>query len=387
MTEGQVDPGESPSAGEAVGPRSECRTDEPSTRLLSAEVFEICVQQGGYPDRWKTLDACPVCQSPRRDVCFVKSGFRHVQCRDCGLVSLDCIPPEDVLQKLYQGEYYSKVRELFELPLLKGGGGTTPFSAPEAALKELIENVSRGRGPGVWLDVGGGFGAFADLVRRSLPEWRVVLNDWNPRSLEIAREVLVMETTADDARILDASGRRFDVVSAVAVLEHMPDPLDFLKGYGKLLHPGGVLAIVVPHFTRLSGLVSRASSPAAAPPFHINLFNRQSLVELIRRSGLFQDPETYDRGDTAFSLMHHVDFSEHFDITIPTPADPKPRTFMVKPFDTETSRRINALSAADAVMKEYFAETDGRNHLVAVAVRLEEADRGGRSSVPPFVSA
>lgn len=340
-----------------------------SVTLLNQEVRRICFEGSIYPEQWHARAACPACRDIDLEPAFAKWGFTHRRCKHCGLILLDPFPPDAVLKDLYGGQYYTKVRELFELPRLQLGGEPTALSAPAEVLTELIERLAKPFASGAWLDAGGGFGAFVDHVRRQCPGWQTVLNDRNPRSLQIAQDVLGIETLGDDAEAILATGRRFNVVSAISVLEHMPYPDQFLESYGRLLVPGGFLAVVVPNFTRLNGIVSGASSPAAAPPFHINLFNKQSLRLLIDRVGVFDDVELFDRGSAAFSLMHHMDFADYFDITIPTEAEPAPKTVMVKPYSDEMASRINALAEADGKLGDYFAETDGRMWLIAIARR------------------
>jgi SAM-dependent methyltransferase len=282
-------------------------------------------------------------------------------------VFLDPYPPEAVSRRLYSGQYYTQYRELFERPRLQRGDNEMPFSAPLDLLNRIIDCVAGSREHGAWLDAGGGLGALADLVRRKRPGWSVAVNDLNPRSIEIAKETFAIETVGDDAATLVRSGRRFDVLSAIAVLEHVPEPAKFIEAYAKLLNPRGRFVVLVPHFTKLSGLISRASSPAAAPPFHVNLFNKESLSILLNRNGLFETIEIFDHGAPAFSLMHHIDFADYFDITIPTVEDPEPRTVMLKPYDEVMGKRIAALAEADKTLSSYFSETDGGINLIAVA--------------------
>lgn len=338
-----------------------------SPTLLMEEVRAICFDPKHRMTPWHRPAACPACAGERLDPAFRKYEFAHVRCRDCGLVSLAETPPDAVLDALYAGAYYTQVRELFELPRLTEQGGMTPLSAPEDILRELVEQAGEGQATGIWLDAGGGFGAFADYVRQHLSGWDVILNDLNPRSLAIAQDVLKLATTGASPEDLNRDGRRYDVISAISVLEHVPDPLGFVANYARLLKPGGRLVLVTPNLTPLSAMVARASSPAVTPPFHINLFNPVSLKALLDRSGLFVDMTIVDKGPPAFALIQHLDFSEHFDITIPTPENPAPRTVMLKPFPERMAERINALAPLEPIMADHFAETDGRTYLVAVA--------------------
>jgi hypothetical protein len=72
---------------------------------------------------------------------------------------------------------------------------------------------------------------------------------------------------------------RFDVTSAVSVLDHITDPL---------VKPCGVMAVIVRHFTHLNAAVSKAAAPNATPPFHALLFRERNLKEILERVGKFE---------------------------------------------------------------------------------------------------
>lgn len=334
---------------------------------LRQEIISICVDEGGYPHDWPSHKSCPCCGRGPLKPAFFKFGFEHKQCQACQFVCVDPYPPDKVAEALYKGQYYTKVRELFELPRARQGEESTPFSAPRALLLDLIERHTRKKAHGRWLDAGGGIGAFANLVKQWVPGWEVTLNEFNPRSLEIAEELYGIKTSAKSAQDLFDHSEKFDVISSVMVLEHISDPLSFVKGYGRLLNPGGTLITIVPNLTYLTSVISRASSASLAPPFHLSLFNSNNLSLLLERAGLFGDILLEESGPAAFSLIHHISFGDRWDISIPTENEPVPKGILVDPYDTPTALCLNALSEADQKLGEYFADADGRLWLVATA--------------------
>ena len=156
---------------------------------LRQELEEICRTRGGYPKKWHKHTACPACARSALVPSFKKYDFTHSRCKECGFICVNPYPPDDVLNALYKGKYYTNVRRFFELPLLKEGGAGTPFSAPADAMQYMIDRATGNRKTGKWLDVGGGLGAFANLVKSQRPGWDVQLNELNQISTEIAREL------------------------------------------------------------------------------------------------------------------------------------------------------------------------------------------------------
>jgi SAM-dependent methyltransferase len=90
--------------------------------------------------------------------------------------------------------------------------------------------------------------------------------------------------------------RRFDLINAEQVFEHLPEPLDTLRHLSRGLKPGGLLRIGVPNGTGLKQSLaawdwtapkgSARSLNAVAPLEHLNCFTRTSLLVLAETAGL-----------------------------------------------------------------------------------------------------
>lgn len=76
----------------------------------------------------------------------------------------------------------------------------------------------------------------------------------------------------------------FDVVTAFQVLEHVADPLAFLRDAAACLKPGGTLVIGVPDSDSYLGTL--ANFVLNAPPHHVTWWNARSLTALAEIAGL-----------------------------------------------------------------------------------------------------
>ncbi len=336
-------------------------------RTLKEEVTHICVTEGGYPISWDKHYDCPACgQGPMLDA-FKKKGFTHSRCAICDFVCVNPYPPKEVLDKLYAGQYYTELRENYEAWRLSNGESATTYSAPQDILLDIIADVAPANSRGTWLDVGGGTGEFANLISKQRPLWNVKLNEHNPRSIELAHSIFGLQVVSGDETALLGAGEQLDVISSLNVLEHTTDPLSFVKSYARLLKPGGTLITVVPNFSPLNSSVSRAANSNVEPPFHASLFNSNNLERLLRRSGCFQSVSVMDRGPPAFSLIEHVNFGDHYDVTISTPEHREPIGIKTKEFSELEIRTLNALSVAQKEVGDFFSQVDGRLYLIAYA--------------------
>ena len=75
--------------------------------------------------------------------------------------------------------------------------------------------------------------------------------------------------------------RRFDVVCAFQVLEHVADPLAFIAEAKARLNPGGLLFIGVPN--RESYVGRLRDFPLDMPPHHVMRWSRRALAALACR--------------------------------------------------------------------------------------------------------
>lgn len=85
-------------------------------------------------------------------------------------------------------------------------------------------------------------------------------------------------------------GIKFDVVTLMNVLEHLPNPYETLLEIRKdVISPGGILVIDVPNefnvFQTIGQKVHSLDQWWVAPPGHLNYFDKDSLSNLMRASG------------------------------------------------------------------------------------------------------
>lgn len=336
---------------------------------LRAEIESICIEHGGYPEAWPRHAHCPACLGGPLGDAFSKYGFSHVRCGACGFVCVDPYPTDEIMTELYQGAYYSQTRELYEWPLLANGGEGTPYSAPREVLEAIITRTTTGMDRGHWLDVGGGLGAFANLVQQMRPNWVVKLNELNPQSIRIARELFDFEVVPSDPQELLQQNEQFDVVSSVAVLEHIPEPFAFLESYARLVKPGGWLVTAVPHFSNLNAELSHGSSANVVPPYHVSLFNEEAFRRLMSRLPGFELVSIDQAGPAAFELIHYPQTGENWDISIPDDANPEPKSMQITPYSYEMQVQLNVLDDVGHKLANFFAEKDGRLYLIAYCRR------------------
>jgi SAM-dependent methyltransferase len=228
---------------------------------------------------------CPVCESTQTEeigpilhpqpthvagVLLDLGGTRYTlrRCRDCGFQFKDpAIEPAKLLA-CYEAADSDN-----------WGESPDPWQRQFDVLRESLKKFAPGRRV---LDVGCFNGAMLAFFGE---EWD--RNGVEPAraAVEIAerRGVKVLADTLDN---LGPDVEPFDAVLAIDVVEHLVEPLPFFRRISELLKPGGVFILFTGNTSALAWRLQGSMYWYCSLPEHVSFYDRRSLDELGRRSGL-----------------------------------------------------------------------------------------------------
>ena len=150
--------------------------------------------------------------------------FQYLRCSDCGCTFVDPVPSSGQLAAMYSREAYHDVHYALVDP-----------TGDYARSATLLRRHAGGRG--ALLDLGCGNGSF--MLAAQQAGFRPEGIEFTASAIESAHQKSGLPVS--DLETVLASGRRFDIVHAGDVLEHLPDPASTLGQLFGSLQPGGLL--------------------------------------------------------------------------------------------------------------------------------------------------
>jgi SAM-dependent methyltransferase len=197
-------------------------------------------------------------------------------CRDCGAIQK--IPDEkwqDEIRRIYGAYAIYQLSEGAEQVVFTAADGVA--SPRSRVLVDFIARTIDLPATGRLIDIGCGNGAALASFSKLLPRWELYGNELSDRALAELRKIpnfVALYSTADLGQVPG----RYDLVSMIHSLEHMPAPLSTLKAAARLLKDRGTLFIEVPDVE---------SSPFdLLVADHLCHFSADTLRHLASRAGL-----------------------------------------------------------------------------------------------------
>lgn len=203
------------------------------------------------------------------------SGGRLAVCQECGAVQ----KPSDQKWLKETGDIYANYSAYFqsdgvEQAVFDANSGE-PSLRSEVVLKKmstLIEIPKKGE----LIDIGCGSGALLASFSNTIDGWSLFGQDLTDNHLSYLNGIRGFQKLY--TRDIQEVDKKFDLVTMVHVLEHIPNPVSALKTAKKLLKPNGAILIQVPNcqITPLDLLVAD----------HASHFTTQDFKCMLARAGL-----------------------------------------------------------------------------------------------------
>ncbi|WP_247547677.1 class I SAM-dependent methyltransferase [Bradyrhizobium sp. 177] len=132
------------------------------------------------------------------------------------------------------------------------------------------------------LDIGSGYGF---LLSKLSSKYSIAVTgvELAKAEAEYSRKTLGITTYSDLADI--ERSKQFDLVTMLEVIEHIPNPRDFVSAAAALVRPGGYLVIGTDNFDSSVVKTLGPKFPKWIPHQHVSLFTHETLPILARLKG------------------------------------------------------------------------------------------------------
>lgn len=254
------------------------------------------------------IQTCVVCGASLHRMLFpvtdIFGNTRNVHaCEHCGAWFLVPYPTKEDLAAAYSDDYYGASETKF-----RWGAIETVLNFFRKGRARLIFRYTRGKGE--VLDVGCGNGMVLHQLS-GMGAYHLHGTEMPGNSAE--RAVQHPEINLHIGTLLKApfTDGQFDAITLFHVLEHLPEPLQYLDRANALLKPGGVLMISFPNLRSWQARIFGPHWLHLDPPRHLFLPDYKYLITLLRQKGFtcvrrsFFSPEQNPMGAVQSLLNKH----------------------------------------------------------------------------------
>jgi SAM-dependent methyltransferase len=243
-----------------------------------------------------TGNICVACQSTNVLPWFIKRSavdgkdYPIVRCAACGSAFVHPRPTAEYLEQYYSGVGSSHAvlvdvaSEENSYQKVLSDEAAFPNSSVDA--ERIARNCRELCKGSRFLDIGAGYGFFSHAALKQ--GFQVTAIEPTEICRKVFKRMNGFEPLAGMMTDQFAEERpgSFDVILMSQVLEHIQDLENMLQNLSKLLAPGGVIVIAVPHFGSWLSRAQGKGDMFIVTPEHLNFFSSKGLASLFQRHGL-----------------------------------------------------------------------------------------------------
>jgi 2-polyprenyl-3-methyl-5-hydroxy-6-metoxy-1,4-benzoquinol methylase len=187
-----------------------------------------------------------------------------------------------------------------------------------------IKELAHERKPLI-LDVGCGWGSFLQVVKKNqLPYFGI---DISSKAVEICREKKLDCQKTDLISLSGTQIRKYSAITFFQVIEHLKNPLEYLKEAKKMLKKNGILYITTPNNQSPLRYLFGPHWSVYRTPSHYFFYSNKSLKQLLIAAGFSQFKIKIDRfrffsSDYVLQRIFHKQLPIFRIIKFPIPTDP-----------------------------------------------------------------
>lgn len=250
-----------------------------------------------------TTTLCPLCKSTEQTI--IRDTLRYdikrkvLHCSKCDFVFLE---DKDDPNNFYSSEDY---RSRYGPDLTKKASPEDVFDAYYSYQGPIIKEIEHLLTPNTSvLDVGCSAGQFLAALKGKVG-LRVGL-ELSQNEAEFIRSRHDFKVYSEPIETIKIEEEPFDLVTSLQVVEHVPNPINFIKNLARQVKPGGYLYLELPNLD--DALISCYKSAGYAQFYfrepHVSYFTKKTLAAAVKAAGLSGEIKTVQR----YNFTNHVNW-------------------------------------------------------------------------------
>jgi len=240
----------------------------------------VDTRTGLLDNKYSVYIDCPLCRKNNFKKLFDKSGFTYVRCSECTFVFVNPRLNEDSILEGYSESNHAESNRIWKEVLETNQQQSFNTQAYSFLLKELKK---LGKVSGKLLDVGCSIGHFMSLAKQFGFEAEGVELEPQARAAAIKKGFIVKDHLIENSSYEDKS---FDVVSLLGLIEHLPNPLDFMQHIRRILKDDGfILFNGVPNINSINNIMLGSKARVFNGRNHLGYYTKRTFLKLMSDSG------------------------------------------------------------------------------------------------------
>ena len=235
----------------------------------SARYIKEFLAQASTKESYENI-GCPICGKLAASALFTKNNGEYCYCQDCKHVYLSNPLTESRLIEFYTGyptsslDWHRNESSFYRRIYTKG--------------LDLIDNICQDKN---MLDIGCSGGYFLTIARERGYKPQGIEPNTRESAYAKKQGINILGATLEDL----SEDIGFGIITMWDVLEHIRDPIKYLKLIKSYLSPGGAVFVQVPTCDSLAARVMRGECNMFDGIEHLTLFSAASLEIAFRQAG------------------------------------------------------------------------------------------------------
>lgn len=256
---------------------------------------------------------CILCNKDSLTKLFTKTRWDIVKCNNCNLIFANPLPAESEIEAFYNNYSNESSEERINKYLrLK----TSREKRNRRKLK-LLEKIQGGKGR--ILDIGCGLGLF--VKGAASMGWIAHGVDFDRDLVEYGKKTFNLNLHCGELEKAKFPDKYFDVITMYNLLDHLREPIKFLKEVKRILKDGGVIYLNVHDAGGWKAKRYGSEWDAYCPPGHLYYYSHETLKKLLGKAGL------------RFFMVPGVNFKEGIKMLALKEDDPRRESYIREKFE------------------------------------------------------